>query len=83
MEENWTHNMSDSEKFNYAKYSTDTIKDLQKLAESEPTLDGVTGIPSKFDPLNETSGADYKKTQKLAREIPTADAPNRCSRIAA
>ena len=72
MEETWQHNMSDSEKFNYAKYSTDTIKDLQELAGNSAAAapdENIRGLPGKFDPLNETSGADYKKTQKLAREI--------------
>jgi hypothetical protein len=29
----------------------------------------VKALPDKFDPLNETSGTDYKRTQKLARYL--------------
>jgi hypothetical protein len=70
MEENWEHNMSDADKFGFAKYETSIIKDLQEMVDAGNAAvanESVSGRPDKFDPLNETTGNDYKKTQRLAR----------------
>ena len=73
MEENWAHNMSDEEKYAYAKNNTSTIDDLESLASGTSAAASseynVTGLPDKFDPLNESSGIDYKKTQRIARLV--------------
>lgn len=72
MEENWTHNMDDKEKFGYAKHSTSIINDLEEAAgisTSAAASTAIPGVPKTFDPLNETSGDDYKKTQYVARTL--------------
>ena len=78
MQENWESNMGDNEKYEWAKYNTSIINDLQEeyekeYAEFEETgksvPGGIIGIPDKFDPLNETSGEDYRKTQRIARQL--------------
>ena len=77
MEENWNHNMDDDEKFKWAKYNTSIINDLQdeydkaieEFHETGATSTGTIGVPVKFDPMNKTSGTDYVKTQKIARQM--------------
>jgi uncharacterized protein len=78
MEENWEHNMDDDEKYKWAKYNTSIINDLQEEYDKaieefhetgKVTAGGTMGIPVKFDPLNTTSGTDYKKTQMIARQM--------------
>jgi phage-related protein (TIGR01555 family) len=76
MEETYS-GMDDDEKFKWAKFNTSIIGDLMDeyntaMAEYEQTgvtPTGTIGMPAKFDPLNETSGDDYKKTQKIARQL--------------
>ena len=61
--ENWA-GMSDSEKFAWVEANTTMIE------QASGSLEGVaTGLPKKFDPLNETSGMDYKKTQAIASKV--------------
>jgi len=71
MEENWSHNMSDEDKFHFVKNSTSILEDIEKEVEEsggnpdEPVL----GLPGKWDPLNTTSGTDYRRTQRIARTM--------------
>ena len=73
MKENWEEHMSAEDKFGFAKYSTPIVNDLIQEIEQEKAEKGehaeVTGVPNKYDPLNLTSGKDYRKTQKLARHL--------------
>ena len=55
--------MDDDEKYKWAKDNS-MINSNEEEETSEGELDQ---LPTKFDPLNETSGADYQRTQKLAR----------------
>jgi hypothetical protein len=74
MQENWS-SMDDGDKFAFAKWKTDVIDDLEKQYEEAQTLQtsdapvGLLGIPETYDPLNKTSGDDYRKTQSLARRM--------------
>ena len=42
--------------------NNDLVPDEEETSEGE-----LDALPTKFDPLNETSGADYERTQALAR----------------
>ena len=53
--------MSDSEKYNWGK-ENDLIPEEEETSEDE-----LDQLPTKFDPLNETTGMDYQRTQKLAK----------------
>ena len=55
--------MDDDEKYHWAMKNT-TFLETDDDKESEGELDA---LPTKFDPLNETSGKDYERTQALAR----------------
>ena len=75
MEENWDHNMTDDDKFSFAKHSTGIVNDLiEQYEQGGGDASHIIGLPNKFDPLNETSGADYRKTQKVARALSLARA---------
>jgi hypothetical protein len=72
-EESWAQ-WDDSSKFEWTKNNTDIIEGASdasgdEIAASEMTVDK---LPSKFDPLNETSGQDYRRTQALARHLSVA-----------
>ena len=55
--------MDDSEKYNYGKNN-----DLLPWTALAPIPDeNLDQLPDKFDPLNETTGDDYRRTQTLAR----------------
>ena len=55
--------MDDDEKYNWAKENS-----IIDLDEEEETSEGeLDALPTKFDPLNETSGTDYRRTQALAK----------------
>ena len=55
--------MDDDEKYNWAKENSMIDSD-----EEEETSEGeLDALPTKFDPLNETSGTDYRRTQALAK----------------
>jgi uncharacterized protein len=70
MEDNWSSNMSDEEKFEYVKNHTSILDDLEKEVEqSGGNPDEPTGLPGKWDPLNTTSGTDYQRTQRIAKTI--------------
>lgn len=61
--EEWS-NMSDDDKLSWTKDNTDIISE-----DNETTNTGALELPTKFDPLNETSGEDYKKTQAIAKYL--------------
>ena len=55
--------MDDDEKYKWAKENSMIDSD-----EEEETSEGeLDALPTKFDPLNETTGKDYQRTQKLAK----------------
>lgn len=60
-------NMDEDEQFKYAMENVSSLKD----AEGTPARAATTDLawPSKFDPLNLTSGQDYTRTQALAKYI--------------
>ena len=58
--------MDDSAKFEYAQDNTEVLKNYEQETGITPNTGPIT-MPEKFDPLNETSGEDYKKTQRLAK----------------
>jgi hypothetical protein len=65
IDEDWNHNMEDKQKFEWTKNNTDLLDD----ADVATPVGEVTGLPQKYDPLNETTGGDYKRTQQLARAL--------------
>lgn len=69
MEESW-NSMGDDDKFQWVKHNTDIIEN-ESTEGSGPSSSYTTvdALPDKFDPLNETSGRDYKRTQALARYL--------------
>lgn len=77
MDENWSGNMTGEDKYQWAKNNTSIISDLQDEYDKaysayeagEADVGPVIGIPETFDPLNKTSGADYKRTQAIARRM--------------
>jgi len=78
MQENWDHNMDDEEKYSWAKYNTSIINDQQEEFDKQYAewegggnvpMAGTISLPNKYDPLNTTSGEDYKRTQALARRM--------------
>ena len=55
--------MDDDEKYKWAKDNSMIDSD-----EEEETSEGeLDALPTKFDPLNETTGKDYQRTQALAK----------------
>jgi hypothetical protein len=69
IKEGWA-NIDDNEKFKFVEDHT-TILDKYKDASGNPlTTDlHLDKLPDKYDPLNDTSGEDYKRTQALARYL--------------
>jgi hypothetical protein len=66
MESDWNDGMSDKSKFAWTKDNTELLSD------ETPTEQGVVvALPKTYDPLNMTSGEDYKRTQALARQLST------------
>jgi hypothetical protein len=68
MEQSWD-DKDDEDKFNYAKHYTDVIKDKSGSGEAPSSKLEVEALPKTYDPLNDTSGQDYQRTQKLARYL--------------
>ena len=68
MQENWEEGMTDGEKWNFVKHDTDIINDKEGHPDIPETAP-APGLPKFYDPLNDTSGKDYKKTQWLARNL--------------
>jgi hypothetical protein len=73
--ENWDSNMEDKDKFEYAKHNTSVVED--ETTEGTGSYAGektttasdyfsIDALPKEYDPLNKTSGEDYKRTQALA-----------------
>lgn len=56
----------DEEKYDWVKKNTDLVDE-----DGEHVAAGVIVWPGKFDPLNETTGANYSATQKMARYLQT------------
>jgi len=63
--EDFEHNMKDSAKFEWVKNNTDIIEEPEQPTASTTEIK----MPETFDPLNKTSGTDYKRTQALARYL--------------
>lgn len=63
--------MDDDDKFKFVEDHTDIIKDAE--AESGGSGGGeqltVDKLPEEYDPLNQKSGDDYRRTQALARYL--------------
>jgi hypothetical protein len=59
--ESYWDNMDDDEKYKFGKE-----QDIIPTEDDEESGE-LDQLPTKFDPLNETSGADYERTQALAR----------------
>jgi hypothetical protein len=70
--ESWDQ-MDDSAKFEWLSHNTNIVDDASD-AGAEPAIAAMQldALPQKFDPLNETSGTDYKRTQALARYLSVA-----------
>jgi len=65
--------MSDKDKFEWVKSNTNIVEDESTAGTGDyanekpaPETQYVDKLPEQYDPLNETSGNDYKRTQKLA-----------------
>jgi hypothetical protein len=75
--EDWSSNLSDKQKFEYAKNNTSIVEDEStegtgSYADAPKTSGGyfkIDALPKQYDPLNETTGEDYKRTQALARYL--------------
>lgn len=66
--EDWENNMSDEQKFDFVEHNTN-ILDQYKPDENSPAALGKPQEPNKYDPLNDTSGTDYKRTQAMAKYL--------------
>ena len=72
-QEIWSSSLSDKQKFEWIKNNTNLIEDN---TESNTKPDAPTAgywhidaLPKTYDPLNNTSGTDYQRTQALARYL--------------
>lgn len=54
--------MDDGDKFKYAEGNTDVLGQYKEAAANGPIT-----MPKKLDPLNDSSGEDYRNTQRLAK----------------
>jgi hypothetical protein len=62
--------MSDLQKYTYADENDIIEKPDESKSPSVPDDPlRVDALPDQYDPLNETSGADYRRTQRLARYL--------------
>jgi hypothetical protein len=74
--ESWAQ-MDDADKFAWVESKTNIIEDESiagtgTYAEAAPPPkdeNPLDALPSKYDPLNETTGRDYKRTQALAKYL--------------
>ena len=70
--------LDDSEKWNFAKDNHEGVwddpEDNSASSSDDDTDAKLDRLPTKFDPLNETVGDDYRRTQKLARFMSVARA---------
>jgi hypothetical protein len=70
VEMDWDDNMSDKSKFAWTKDNTSIIEDNStEGSQAAPDYIRVDALPKHFDPLNQTSGDDYRNTQALARYL--------------
>jgi hypothetical protein len=58
--------MDDEEKYQWTKQNTDLADDLEEGTSTGPV---ELAEPNKWDPMNETSGEDYKRTQTMAKYL--------------
>ena len=63
--ESWS-SMDDDEKYNWVKHNTSLADDLEEGTSTGPV---ELAEPNKWDPMNETSGEDYKRTQTMAKYL--------------
>jgi hypothetical protein len=72
LSEGWD-SMGDSDKFAFVENSTSILDKYKQDAASDDgggiTELSIDKLPDKYDPLNNTSGADYRRTQALARYL--------------
>ena len=70
--------LSDKDKFEFAKKNTEVIEEEStpgtgSYAQEKPaaTVEELktVDVPEKYDPLNETSGTNYRRTQAMARYL--------------
>jgi hypothetical protein len=64
--------MSDEDKFKYAKDYTKVLDEDESAPVVEPSkkyVGSIDALPNTYDPLNDTSGQDYKRTQALAKYV--------------
>jgi len=64
--QNQWEEMSDEDKYQWTKDNTQLIEDSEG---NDDDVSRTVEMPAKFDPLNETSGEDYKRTQALAKYV--------------
>jgi hypothetical protein len=70
IESDWEHNMDDKSKFNWVTNNTDLIEDDSGKPDTpKPGYYYIEALPEKYDPLNDTTGKDYQRTQALARYL--------------
>jgi hypothetical protein len=70
IDSDWEHNMDDKSKFNWVKNNTDLVDDGGSKPETPKAgYYHIDALPKNYDPLNDTSGEDYKRTQALARYL--------------
>lgn len=60
--------MSDKQKFKYVQDHTNILEEHEKALEA---IAPPPGLPTEYDPLNKTTGTDYKLTQRLAQYMST------------
>jgi hypothetical protein len=68
LEESWS-SMDDDDKYEWTKKNTDLIESHKGDDDADDVESGKIEMPTKFDPMNETSGEDYKNTQRMARYL--------------
>jgi hypothetical protein len=59
-------NMDDEAKYEWTKNNTEVISDAD---EGDGGGSTTLELPEKFDPMNETSGEDYRRTQAIAKYL--------------
>ena len=66
--ESWDQK-DDSEKFEFVQNNTNILEKYEETSSGAINEMKLDRLPSKYDPLNNTSGDDYKRTQALARYL--------------
>ena len=72
-QESWNSGLDDEQKFEWIKNNTNLIADNTESNTKPGTAEAgywhIDALPKKYDPLNNTDGEDYKRTQALARYL--------------